>query len=253
MKVDFGQTSADYGKFRAGFPAQIFERLAQAEVGIPGQKILDLGTGTGSMARGFARRGALVCGLDAALAQLAEARRIDAATDACSHYLVGRAERLPLADRSVEVVSAGQCWRWFDAPAALREARRVLLPGGRLVLATFDWLPLPGSVSEATEAMIRGHNPAWNLHGGDGLHEEWLPDLVRAGFRRLEGFFFDTDVAYTHEAWRGRIRASAGIGASLSLQGVRAFDAEHAAMLARRFPAETLLVPHRTFVVITRA
>jgi SAM-dependent methyltransferase len=250
MKVDFGNTSADYGRFRAGFPAEIFARLERAGIGLAGQRILDLGTGTGSMARGLSRHDAVVCGLDAALTQLREARRIDREADIRTRYAVGRAERLPFAGASFDVVSAGQCWRWFDAPVVLAEVRRVLAEGGRLVIATFDWLPLPGSVSAATEELIRAHNPVWNLHGGDGLHEEWLPDLVAAGFRRAEGFFFDTAVPYTHEAWRGRIRASAGIGASLNPARVRAFDAEHAEMLARLFPMEPLSVPHRTFAVI---
>jgi hypothetical protein len=58
---------------------------------------------------------------------------------------------------------------------------------------------------------------------------------------------FDIAQPYSHEGWRGRIRASAGIKASLDEPGVARFDAEHAAMLAARFPAEPLLVPHRVW------
>ena len=60
---------------------------------------------------------------------------------------------------------------------------------------------------------------------------------------------FETDVPYTHEAWRGRIRASAGMAASLLPEKVAAFDAEHAALLARDFPADPLAVPHRCWAV----
>ena len=46
-----------------------------------------------------------------------------------------------------------------SANSAALEARRLLAPSGRLVIAHFDWLPLPGNVVEATEALIKAHNP----------------------------------------------------------------------------------------------
>ncbi|MES1152296.1 MAG: hypothetical protein ABUL54_10400, partial [Dongia sp.] len=66
-----------------------------------------------------------------------------------------------------------------------------------------------------------------------------------AGFEARESFTVDYDIEYSHEAWRGRIRASAGVSANLAPDAVAAFDAEHAAMLARDFPADPLQVPHR--------
>jgi hypothetical protein len=74
-----------------------------------------------------------------------------------------------------------------------------------------------------------------------------------AGFSRLETFSFDLDVPYSHEAWRGRIRASAGVGASLSPDGVAAFDGELQALLAEKFPQEPLAVLHRVFAAIGKA
>ena len=47
--------------------------------------------------------------------------------------------------------------------------KRVLKPDGRVVLCSFDWVPLPGSVVEATEELILAHNSSWNLDGGDGI------------------------------------------------------------------------------------
>ena len=58
MHVDFGRTAEDYARHRAGFPEQLFERLTARGIGCAGQRVLDLGSGTGSLARGFARRGA---------------------------------------------------------------------------------------------------------------------------------------------------------------------------------------------------
>jgi 2-polyprenyl-3-methyl-5-hydroxy-6-metoxy-1,4-benzoquinol methylase len=62
--IDFGRTASDYGRHRAGFPPDFFARVAPWGVGIAEQKLLDLGTGTGTLARGFAMRGCRVTGLD---------------------------------------------------------------------------------------------------------------------------------------------------------------------------------------------
>jgi hypothetical protein len=84
------------------------------------------------------------------------------------------------------------------------------------------------------------------------VHPWWLRDLGEAGFRELTSFSYDVSVSYTPEAWRGRIRASAGIAASLSPDRVTAFDAELAALLSDAFPGEQISIPHRVFAVVGR-
>ncbi len=51
-KADFYKTATDYGSYRAGFPASLFDSLRQWQIGTGNQTIVDLGTGTGSLARG---------------------------------------------------------------------------------------------------------------------------------------------------------------------------------------------------------
>lgn len=249
--IDFGKTAADYALHRAGFPERFFDRLALQGIGRPGQAVVDVGTGTGTLARGLARRGVAVIGVDPSAAMLGQARELAAAEGLTIDFREGHAEALPLADGAVDVVTAGQCWHWFDRPRAAAEARRVLRHDGRVVLAHFDWIPQAGSVVEATEALVQAHNPAWRLAGGAGLYPAWLADLSGAGFFDLETASFDVAVTYSHEAWRGRIRASAGVAASLPPDAVARFDAAHAAMLAVRFP-DPVEAPHRVWWVTGR-
>lgn len=253
MKIDFGRTARDYGQYRAGFPAEFFERLAAYGVGEAGQRVLDLGTGTGTVARGLALRGCVVTGLDRSDALIAEARRLDVEAGVAVDYVTATAEDTGLPAAAFDVVTAGQCWHWFNPPVAARETRRVLAPGGTLAIGHFDWIPLAGNVVAATEHLIEQYNPAWKLGGGNGTHGGYLADLSLGGFRNLETFSFDIDAPYSPEAWRGRIRASAGVGASLSPEKVAAFDADLARILERDFPANPLPVPHRVWALIAKA
>src|SRR5581483_3983391 len=216
MNPDFGATSKDYARHRAGFPDSLFERLATFGIGLPGQRIVDVGTGTGTLARGFARRGCQVIGIDPDERLLNQARQLDMAAAVTIDYRLGHAEALPLPDKFADVVSAGQCWHWFDGPTAAREIARITKPQGRVVVAYFSWLPLPSSVVEATERLIVKHNPRWQFAGGNGFDLTSLAHLPLAGFSNFETFSYDFDAPYTPEGWRGRIRASAGVGASLA-------------------------------------
>jgi hypothetical protein len=83
-----------------------------------------------------------------------------------------------------------------------------------------------------------------------GIYPQWFRDLTEAGYSALQSFSFDVAVPYTHEAWRGRVRANARVGASLPSEQVPRFDAALGALLAERFPANPLSVPHRVFALI---
>src|SRR5688572_12359109 len=118
ISPDWGRTSPDYAAHRAGFPEPFFDRLAALGLAAPGLRALDVGAGTGAIALGLAARGARVTALDVSAAQLeaaagaAHARGLGLATR------VAPAERTGLPDASFDAAFAGQCWHWFDGPAA---------------------------------------------------------------------------------------------------------------------------------------
>ncbi|MFC6490370.1 class I SAM-dependent methyltransferase [Nitratireductor sp. GCM10026969] len=246
-KVDFGRAAADYRSFRAGFPPEFFARFADHVGFVHRQAALDLGTGTGTIARGLALLGLNVTGVDPSQPLLNEAKAMDHLAGVEVSYKRGRAEDLPFPSSSFDLVIAGQCWHWFDRAAGAAEALRVLKPGGIISVAHFDWLPLPGNVVELTERLILDANPAWTMGGGAGIYPQWAMDLATAGFTNLETRSFDIDQVYSHEAWRGRIRASAGIRASLDEADTARFDAILEARLQEHFPDDPITVPHRVW------
>jgi SAM-dependent methyltransferase len=245
LAPDWNRTAADYARHRAGFPDWFYDRMAERGLLRENAQILDIGTGTGYLARGFASRGCTVTGIDLAPGMMEAARTLDAAAGVSIRYVVAPAEATGLPAGSFDLVTAGTCWHWFDRPRVMAEAKRLLKPGGHLVIANLVWLPLPGNIVAATEALIEAHNPSWNLGGWKGHSADQQRNLIEGGFTDRESASLDYDIPYSPEAWRGRIRASAGISASLGPAEVEAFDAEHAAMLSTRFPGDPIQVPHR--------
>lgn len=124
--TNFGKAAEDYGTYRAGFPESIFERLAEFDIGQPHHSVIDLGTGTGTLARGFALRGCHVIGIDPDPRMISQARELDRQRQVNIRYVEAKAEATGLGADSVDIVTAGQCWHWFDQPRVIAEVIRLL-------------------------------------------------------------------------------------------------------------------------------
>lgn len=248
--IDWGATSGDYADFRPGPPDELYERLQAFGIGVPGQRILDLGTGTGVVARALARRGAIVSGIDISAQQIGAARKLSAAAGLDIEFRAAPAEEPPFAAGSFDIATANQCFLYFDKLRALAALRKVLVPGGKLVTSHFSWLPKVSAIAAASENLVLQFNPSWQAAGFDGRIDPvppWMPSDWQ-----LEAFFwFDVDVPFDHASWRGRVRASRGVGASLSADEIARFDAEHAKLLERIAPAQ-FTIRHRIDARILR-
>jgi ubiquinone/menaquinone biosynthesis C-methylase UbiE len=195
---------------------------------------------------GFAAHGLEATGLDISPELLEVARRVAVERGLPARFVEGRAESTGQDDAGFDLVSAGQCWWWFNAEAATREAIRILVNGGRLLICNFSYVAMAGDVAGRTEELILKHNPGWTKAGWRGIHPEQVRALDESGFREVESFSYVAGVPFSHESWRGRIRTCNGVGAALSVEHVERFDTELADLLAREFPGE-LLVAHRVF------
>src|SRR6516165_380552 len=107
----------------------------------PGQRILDVATGTGMVAASLARRGAEVTGLDQSEHMLSAARqRLAEHPDLANKITLvqGEAEQLPFADEEFDALTFTYLLRYVDDRlATMRELARVLRPGGRIGMVEF--------------------------------------------------------------------------------------------------------------------
>ncbi len=241
--IDWGKVSLDYALHRPGPPQRFFDALVALQIGLPRQVILDLGTGTGVMARRFAAQGAVVSAIDVAVNQISVAKDLAKRDGVNVDFQVAAAEDPPFADRSFDVISAMQCWLYFDPTSTPANVRRLLRSGGRLVVSYFSWLPRLDPIANQTERLVLKFNPNWTAGDWSGeiaASPSWTPN----GFQIAGMFWFDEPVPFTRESWRGRIRACRGTGASLDLDVVAKFDAELNDLLAHLAPSEFTIL-HR--------
>ncbi len=142
--------------------------VEQAAV-VPGEHVVDLGTGTGNAALLAARAGAVVTGIDPAprLLEVATTRADEAGLGI--EFRGGEAANMPLEDASADAIISVFALIFAPEPsAAIAEVKRVLKPGGRLIYSAW----LPGSVIEAAANATRsalgvtGLDP-FGWHDGD--------------------------------------------------------------------------------------
>jgi ubiquinone/menaquinone biosynthesis C-methylase UbiE len=131
----FGAIAGSYDRLRPVDERwwRLFDLLVAAG-DLAGRRTLDVGCGTGTLAVALAERGGKVWGVDSSPAMLAEAQ----AKETRARFKGGAAEALPFKDGWFERVVMRLSLHHLDRPRALAEAARVLVPGGRILIATFD-------------------------------------------------------------------------------------------------------------------
>lgn len=240
--LDWNATSTDYLRYRPGYPESFFELAFQLGVGRVGQRILDLGAGTGALALQFARQSARVVALDASESQLAALRQVAGKERLEIETVHAKAEESGLPAGSFDAVTASMCWGYFDQDAMAREVPRLLKPGGVLLVSSSIW-DARDPIAKASEQLISVYNPTSSQRRKEADPSpvpSWLvaPLVVRGFHTWLEPLYF------TRESWRGRIRASKWIGAALEQSAVAAFDREHEHLL-QGIAGERFAIQHR--------
>lgn len=135
----FSAKISDYVASRPDYPSALLDEIARECALEPGHRIADVGAGTGLLTRDLLARGYRVTAVE----PNAEMR------DACNTLLGqlpnfqcvdGTAESMPLADQSVDLVTAATAFHWFNIEESRREILRVLAPHGKVALIWNDRL-----------------------------------------------------------------------------------------------------------------
>jgi SAM-dependent methyltransferase len=132
-KQRFSNRVADYVHYRPGYPSAIRDVL-RAECGLKsGHIIADIGSGTGFLSELFLKNGNRVFGVEPNEAMRLAGEEYLASYDGFVS-VNGSAESTTLDEASVDFVTTGQAFHWFDQNAARREFTRILKPAGWVIV-----------------------------------------------------------------------------------------------------------------------
>jgi SAM-dependent methyltransferase len=182
----FGVAASVYQASRPGYPAEAVEWLIGDAA-----TVLDLGAGTGKLTEALVALDREVVAVDPVEEMLEE---LEVSVPSVPRIL-GVAEDIPLEDRSVDAVVAGQAWHWFQADRAIPEIARVLRPGGVLGLVWNSRDTRTGWLHEAGEIMHEKYDASTtfastvNIGAPFGPVEtrrvEWVQRMTRTTFLDL--------------------------------------------------------------------
>ena len=136
-----------YARYRPSYPPETLA-LLERECGLTAAStIADVGSGTGLLARLFLDFGCEVFGVEPNPEMRAAGEDLLQA-EPRFHSVDGRAEATTLPLGSVDFVTAGQAFHWFEPAAARAEFQRILAPAGWVVLIWNERLATPGFMAE---------------------------------------------------------------------------------------------------------
>ena len=232
---DFGRTSEDYAKFRDIYPQEFYDKIVERGLCISGQSILDLGTGTGVLPRNMYPHGAKWTGTDISENQIAQAKILSQGMDI--DYHAKSAEQLDFPDASFDVITACQCFWYFDHAKIMPELHRMLKDNGRILVLYMAWLPFEDVIAGASEQLVLKYSPHWS-GAGETIHPIWIPDCYKERFTLVHHEEYRLQVPFTRESWNGRMKACRGVGASLSQEEIAVWEQEHIKLLRDIAPEE---------------
>lgn len=200
----FGADAERYDRVRPGYPVALVDRIV---VTSPGVDVVDVGCGTGIVARQFQAAGCTVLGVDV------DARMAERARERGLEVEVAKFEDWDPAGRAFDAVVCGQAWHWVDPVAGAAKAAQALRPGGRLAVFWNAFHP-PAGLGEAFAAVYRRVMPgAPMFHRPPPGAEVYRTGCAKAAdamratgrFGDAEDWQFDWDRPYTRDEWLDQV------------------------------------------------
>ena len=248
---DWGRTSKEYARYRDIYPKEFYKKIVDRGLCINGQEILDLGTGTGVLPRNMYRYGAHWTGTDISPEQIEQAIQLSDAAGMKISFQTAATEEVNFPKEHFDVITACQCFWYFDHEKVMPKLAEMLKPGGKLLILYMAWLPFEDKIAGASEELILKYNPGWS-GAGETRHPIWIPEVTYHYFEMEDHEEYDLMVPFTRESWHGRIRASRGVGASLSQEELVRWDAEHRALLGEIAPKEFEILHYAALAVLRK-
>lgn len=181
------------------------------------------------------RYGAKWTGTDISENQIAQAKRLSKGMDI--DYYTRSTENIAFPDHSFDVITACQCFWYFDHERCMPNFYRMLKPDGRILVLYMAWLPFEDKIAEASEKLVLKYSPKWS-GAGETMHPIQIPGCYYEKFELVYHEEYLLNVAFSRESWNGRMKSCRGIGASLTEAEIAMWEEEHRKLLDEIAPDE---------------
>lgn len=232
---DWGRVSKEYAKFRDIYPELFYKKIVDRNLCVNGQNVLDLGTGTGVLPRNLYQYGAKWTGTDISKEQIEQAKKLAEQSSMDIEFYVAATEEINFPKNTFDVITACQCFWYFDHSKVMPMLSDILKKDGRLLILYMAWLPFEDKIAGASEDLVLKYSPNWS-----GARETkkpiGIPDVVYEYFEMVEHEEYDVPVPFTRETWHGRMKACRGVGASLNDEELTSWEKEHMELLNKIAP-----------------
>jgi ubiquinone/menaquinone biosynthesis C-methylase UbiE len=201
----FSSRVDNYVKYRPSYPQAMIEHLAAACRLASGALIADVGSGTGLLAELLLKRGFRVLGVEPNAEMRGAGERL---LQEYSHFtsVAGTAEATTLADHSVDAVTAGQAFHWFDRDGFRAECARILKPGGYVALIWNDRRTGSTPFLQAYERLLLAYGTDYTR-----VNHKQIEDHALAAFFGAAGFQkarFENQQVFDFAGLQGRLLSS---------------------------------------------
>ncbi|MBB6669617.1 class I SAM-dependent methyltransferase [Cohnella nanjingensis] len=197
-----------YVKYRPSYPKAAIDFL-YVTVGLrAGDEVADVGAGTGIFSRLLLERGSRVTALEPNEAMRQAAERASAGEPGF-RALAGSAEETGLPAGSVDAVVCAQSFHWFDRNAARAEFKRILKPGGKVVLIWNTRKTTGSAFLEGYDRLVHTYSPDYKDVGHKNISRETLVSFFAPGWPK-EATFPQAQL-FDFEGLSGRLQSSSYI------------------------------------------
>jgi ubiquinone/menaquinone biosynthesis C-methylase UbiE len=168
----FGEVADIYDQFRTDYPREIFLRILSA-VAPPHNRLVDLGVGTGKMARGFIGEFDEIVGVEPDVAMAGKLGKLEPRIQA----RIATAEEVVFPAASVDLVTVATALHWMDATAVLSRVTEWLRPGGIFAICGGGFCSPEGSVGEVVK---REFEERWNAYRDPRSKKHFPEEVLRS-------------------------------------------------------------------------
>ncbi len=201
----FSNRVEDYVRYRPNYPRALVG-LLEDECGLTRESVIaDVGSGTGILSELFLRGGNRVYGVEPNREMREAGERLLSSYENFTS-VDGRAEATTLDDSSVDFVTAGQAFHWFDPASARREFKRILRDGGWAVLVWNDRRTEGTPLLADYERLLNEYGTDYKEVSSKWAEGESISALFGAGgFRTKE---FDNEQVVDFDGLKGRLTSA---------------------------------------------